>query len=281
MSVAVGVKFVPGHNGPHLPYGNVWPSSRRDDTEINAVWVRYKTKPCPEDRETLILAHLPLVHYMARRVLPSLHESVEYNDLVSYGIFGLIDAIEKFDLTKGIKFSTFAAYRVRGQIIEEMRGLAWEPRSVRQRSRAIAQAAIELENSLGRPPIEAELATGVGITVAELRRSSSDIRASKVRSMDQRARQNAAGDLSATLGERVAAADITDQPAELHEAAALLAAGMEKVPDNERALLQLIYVKGLSLKYIASVLGVTESWVSLLHTRALVVLQRTLAGAAV
>ena len=247
-----------------------------DDIEINEVWARYKGRPTAADRETLILAHMPLVHYMARRVLPSLHTSVEYNDLVSYGTFGLIDAIEKFDLTKGIRFSTFAAYRVRGQIIEEMRGLAWEPRSVRQRSRLIAQCASDWERKSGRAPSEIELATVVGITVVELRRSSSDVRLSRLRSMDEQ--QNSTDETSATLGEHVAAADVTDQPVEMREAAALLAAGMGHVPDNERALLQLIYVKGMTLKTIAEVLEVTESWVSFLHTRAMVVLQRTLSG---
>lgn len=247
------------------------------DTDIADVWVRFKTEPTQADRDTLILAHMPLVHYMARRMLPSLHASVEYNDLVSYGTFGLIDAIGKYDLTMGTKFSTFAAYRVRGQIIEEMRGLAWEPRSVRQRSRVIAQTAVDLEHRLGRPPAEVELATAVGISVAELRRSASDIRTSKVRSMDEQ-HSGANGETSATLGEHVAAADVTDQPSEMGEAAALLAAGMEQVPENERALLQLIYVSNMSLKEIASVLEVTESWVSLLHTRAMVTLQRTLSG---
>lgn len=247
------------------------------DTDIHDVWVRYKADPNPADRETLILAHMPLVHYMARRMLPSLHASVEYNDLVSYGTFGLIDAIGKYDLTMGTKFSTFAAYRVRGQIIEEMRGLAWEPRSVRQRSRVIAQTAVDLEHRLGRPPTETELATDVGISVSELRRSASDIRTSKVCSMDEQ-HSGSNGETSATLGEHVAAADVTDQPSEMGEAAALLAAGLEQVPENERALLQLIYVKGMTLKDIAKVLEVTESWVSLLHTRAMVVLQRTLAG---
>lgn len=252
-----------------------------ETTDIHDVWVRYKAEPTQADRDILILAHMPLVHYMARRMLPSLHASVEYNDLVSYGTFGLIDAIGKYDLTMGTKFSTFAAYRVRGQIIEEMRGLAWEPRSVRQRSRVIAQTAVDLEHRQGRAPSETELATAVGISVAELRRSASDIRTSKVRSMDEQyGASSDLGQTSATLGEHVAAADVTDQPSEMGEAAALLAAGMEQVPENERALLQLIYVSNLSLKEIASVLEVTESWVSLLHTRAMVTLQRTLAGQA-
>jgi RNA polymerase sigma factor FliA len=119
-------------------------------TDVGDVWARYKAAPTPEDREVLIVAHIPLVRYVASRMMPSLHSSVERQDLVSYGMFGLMDAIEKFDLNAGVKFSTFATYRIRGAITDEMRGQAWEPRSVRARSRVVVQAMTDLDRSYGR-----------------------------------------------------------------------------------------------------------------------------------
>lgn len=213
----------------------------------------------------LILAHLPLVRYVASRLIPSLHASVEYQDLVAYGMFGLIDAIEKYRLDAGTKFSTFAHYRIRGAITDEMREQAWEPRSVRARSRMVAQSKADLELKLGRAATEEELAAKVEMTVPELRKVASDVRSSRV------------GSISAPLGESdgdgtiadvlVSTADTTDLDPQVKEAASIMAAALEMLPENDRILMSMIYVKGMALKEIAKLLEVTESWVSLLHTR--------------
>lgn len=243
----------------------------------NDVWVRYKDSPTPEDRELLILAHIPLVRYVAGRMMPGLHSSVEYQDLVSYGMFGLIDAIEKFNLAAGVKFSTFATYRIRGAITDEMRGQAWEPRSVRARSRVVAQAMTDWELRKGKPPTEQELATFVDMTVPELRRVSGDVRMSRVSSINKPLGIEGEGDY--TVADTLASnTDVTDLSPQVGEVGSLMASGLGMLPEHERSLMWMIYIKGMALKEIARALEVTESWVSLLHTRAMVNLQRTLAG---
>jgi RNA polymerase sigma factor for flagellar operon FliA len=246
-------------------------------TNVDEVWVRYKAEPTAGDREVLILAHIPLVRYVASRMMPSLHSSVEYQDLVAYGMFGLIDAIEKYDLGAGTKFSTFAHYRIRGAITDEMRLQAWEPRSVRARSRQVAQAEQDLELKLGRRPGEKELAGHLNMTVPELRRVESDVNASRIASMSA---SIDTGEGTTTLADFLPShTDTIELDPEVAEAAGMLAAAMEMLPENDRILMVMIYVRGMALKEIARLLEVTESWVSLLHTRAMVSLQRTLSAA--
>jgi RNA polymerase sigma factor FliA len=258
-------------------------------TDVGDVWARYKAAPTPEDREVLIVAHIPLVRYVASRMMPSLHSSVERQDLVSYGMFGLMDAIEKFDLDAGVKFSTFATYRIRGAITDEMRGQAWEPRSVRAKSRVVVQAMTDLELKLGRPPTEDEVATHVDMSVADLRRLGSDRRMSVVSSIN-RTIGNANAGLERgefTVADTLVAVDDGGVAEEAALFAQRLAEAIPRLPEQERVLLQLLYATpdksrvGMSLKDIAVVLQVTESWISLLHTRAMIVLQRTLAGQAI
>jgi RNA polymerase sigma factor FliA len=252
------------------------------EEDIQTVWVRYKASPTLEDRETLILAHIPLVRYVASRMMPTLHSSVERQDLVSYGIFGLMDAIEKFDLTNGVKFATFATYRIRGAITDEMRSQAWEPRSVRAKSRVVVQAMTDLELKLGRAPTELEVATRVDMSVPDLRQLSRDRRMSAVSSI-QRTIGTEEGS-GTTVADTLASVDGVEAFEETGLFAQRLAEAIPRLPEQERVLLQMLYVTpekdgvGMSLKSIAEVLQVTESWISLLHTRSMVILQRTLSG---
>lgn len=253
-------------------------------TDVADVWARYKAAPTPEDREVLIVAHISLVRYVASRMMPSLHSSVERQDLVSYGMFGLMDAIEKFDLNAGVKFATFATYRIRGAITDEMRGQAWEPRSVRARSRVVVQAMTDLELKLGRPPTEDEVATHVDMSVADLRRLGSDRRMSVVSSINKAI---GSGEGEFTVADTLVSVDVGGVQEEATMFAQRLAEAIPRLPEQERVLLQMLYATpdqgrvGMSLKDIAAVLRVTESWISLLHTRAMIVLQRTLAGQAI
>lgn len=253
------------------------------EEDIREVWVRYKASPTPQDRETLILAHIPLVRYVASRMMPSLHSSVERQDLVSYGQFGLMDAIEKFDIHNGVKFATFATYRIRGAITDEMRSQAWEPRSVRARSRVVMQAMTDLEQKLGRPPTEVEVASHVDITVAELRRLASDRRMSRVGSTSRVIGGEEGGDF--TVQDTLVAEDQSGVAEESSLFAERLSEAIPRLPEQERILLQMLYApgggEGMSLKVIAEILQVTESWISLLHTRSMVCLQRTLSGQSV
>ena len=242
-------------------------------TDVDELWREYASERSPEVRAQLIEAHIPLVRYVASRMIGRLHASVEHQDLVSYGVFGLMDAIERFDVDAGTKFSTFATYRIQGAINDEMRAQAWEPRNVRARFRRVQEAVTELEHELLRAPTESEVATHVGIDVAELRRIEHDMRVSVRASLSA-----PVGEDGTELGELVAGEDLGDLPPQVSEMAALLASAMYRLPTNERVLLQLIYVEHLTFKHIAQVLQVTESWVSHLHTRAMVRVQRTMSA---
>lgn len=242
---------------------------------IESLWATYHVNKDRALRDRLIEAHIPLVEYVARRMLPKMHTSVEMQDLVSYGMFGLIDAVERFDPRAGVKFSTFAPYRIQGAITDELRSQAWEPRSVRARHRAVLDATDRLEHALGRLPSEQEVATDVGITPVELRRIIGDIDSAKVGSLSVVVRD---GEDQQMQGRDVGVLDAAEQLPELDEAGFRLASGLGHLSEHERLLLRLIYVKGVPLKKIAQTLGVTESWVSHLHTKVMVRLQRTLAG---
>lgn len=250
----------------------------RVETDVAALFETYQVTHDPGVREQLIVAHMQLVRYVASRMLPSLHSSVELQDLVSYGMFGLIDAIERFDLAYKVKFQTFASYRIQGAINDEMRAQAWEPRSVRSRFRQVQAAAADLEHALGRAPTEEEVATAVGTDVVELRRIEGEMRTARVHSLSTPLRGAEAGTEGMALEDVIVGLDLGDVDPQLREMRTMMATAMSRLPVNERVLLQLIYVERLRLKDIARVLHVTDSWVSHLHTRSLVSLQRTLTG---
>jgi RNA polymerase sigma factor FliA len=136
-------------------------------TDVSALWSRYKDEQDSDARDELILNYSPLVKYVAGRLASSLPQNVDTADLISYGIFGLIDAIEKFDLSRAIKFETYAIARIKGAIIDELRAMDWVPRSVRSRAREIEQTYVALENELRRVPDDQEVADRMGITVKE------------------------------------------------------------------------------------------------------------------
>ncbi len=246
-------------------------------TPVDGLWLSYQVHHSKEIRDRLIEVHIPLVEYVARRMLPRMHSSVELQDLIAYGTFGLMDAIERFDIGNGVKFSTFASYRIQGSITDELRSQAWEPRSVRSRYRQVLDATAELEHRLGRLPSVEELATHVGITPGELHRIESDVDASRVGSLDAPILQSDGSSITGDQG--VPTVDPAQElDPQMHEAGVKLANGLGHLTDNERLLLRLIYVSGVPLKGIAESLGVTESWVSHLHTKVMVRLQRTLAA---
>ena len=241
-------------------------------TDVASLFESYQATRDPKLRERLILSHVPFVRYVASQMLPKLHQSVEYQDLVSYGMFGLIDAVERYDLKAGTKFSTFAMYRIRGSIGDGIRAQAWEPRSVRSRHRAVAAATAELEHELGRAPTEDEVATRVGIATREVRQAQHDMRSAYVDSINRQV----------IGGEEEVAATIADHDSELATPMAELGERMgtaiAELPEQERLLLEWVYVQGKPFKDIASVLGVHDSLVSHLHTKALVSVQRAMAG---
>ena len=234
------------------------------------LWRDYKVTADAGIREQLILQYAPLVRYVAGRVGVGLPASVEQGDLVSYGVFGLIDAIEKYDPERAIKFETYAINRIRGAIIDELRSFDWIPRSVRTKARDIERAIAVLEARLQRTPSEGEIADELGLDIPELRRVFDQVSFVHVAALDEMLGSADHGDGS-TLGERLedertsAPGDALDDEETRH----LLARVIHTLPEREQIVVTLYYYEGLTLSEIGLVLGVTESRICQLHSKAM------------
>ena len=245
---------------------------------LKELWDRYKAGETTADRDLLILHYSPLVKFVAGRVASGLPQSVEQADLVSYGIFGLIDAIHKFDPERGFKFETYAISRIKGAIIDELRSIDWVPRSVRAKARAIERAFSKLENELKRKPTDEEVAAEIGITTAELDQNLSKISLTGLVALDDLLGGGSSdGTGSATVGETIS--DASHDPVEAFEVDEMkhvLADMINRMPDRERLVLTLYYYEALTLAEIGAVLGVTESRVCPIHTKAILQLRARL-----
>jgi RNA polymerase sigma factor for flagellar operon FliA len=241
---------------------------------IAELWRAYVAAPSREVRDRLILHYSPLVKYVAGRVGAGLPANVEQSDLVSYGIFGLIDAIEKFDLDRGLKFETYAMSRIRGAILDELRANDWVPRSVRAKARAVETAFAKLEGNLHRSPTETELAGELGYSAETLQAVLGQVSLTGIVALDEMLGDRAE---SATLADTLA--DSSAGPGALFEMSEMrgqLAAAIERMPDREKIVLTLYYFENLTLAQIGEVLKVTESRVSQIHTRAVLHLRSRL-----
>ena len=242
---------------------------------VAELWGDYKSNGAKEVRERLILHYSPLVKFVAGRVAAGLPQNVEQTDLVSYGIFGLIDAIDKFDPERGFKFETYAISRIKGAIIDELRSIDWVPRSVRAKARAIERAYSKLESELKRNPDDKEVAAELGVTQAELDHTLSQVSFTGLVALDELiGRGNGDSDSGATVGDNVS--DRAHDPVEafeVDEMKHLLADMINRMPDRERLVLTLYYYEALTLAEIGGVLGVTESRVCQIHTKAILQLR--------
>jgi RNA polymerase sigma factor for flagellar operon FliA len=245
-----------------------------DPAIVAELWEAYQANPTGEARERLILHYSPLVKFVAGRVAAGLPQSIEQSDLVSYGIFGLIDAIDKFDPERGFKFETYAISRIKGAIIDELRSIDWVPRSIRSKARAIERAYSKLENELKRSPEDGEMAAELGISVGELSQTLSQISFVGVVALDEVVNNGEKGGGTTTVGDTVA--DKVNDPVaafEVEEMKHLLADAINRMPDRERLVLTLYYYEALTLAEIGTVLGVTESRVCQIHTKAILQLR--------
>ena len=249
--------------------------------ELDGLWNRYKHGGDTTARDQLILNYSPLVKYVAGRLSANLPDSVEIADLVSYGIFGLIDAIEKFDLGRGLKFETYAISRIRGAIIDELRSLDWVPRSVRSRAKEVEQAYFVLENSLRRSPSDEEVAAHLGISVQEYGEVLSKLSYTSVASFEELLlgdeHDDGSGGVGAIKDDRAETPDALYEHKEIRE---ILARAIEGLPERELTVILLYYYEELTLKEIGEVLGVTESRVSQMHTKAVLRLRAKVRAAA-
>ncbi len=251
-----------------------------DATEVGQLWVRYKADADAALRDQLILHYSPLVKYVAGRVAVGLPQNVEQADLVSYGIFGLIDAIEKFDLERGYKFETYAIARIKGAILDELRSIDWVPRSVRAKARSLEGAYSKLESELHRAPSDAELASELEMTDEQLQTTLSQISFVGLVALDELLSVGGSRGESLTLGDTVP--DTSDGPVaayEVEEMRQILADAINRMPEREKIVLTLYYYEGLTLAEIGEVLGVTESRVCQIHTKAVIHLRAKIAHA--
>ncbi|MCI0688135.1 MAG: RNA polymerase sigma factor WhiG [Sporichthyaceae bacterium] len=242
------------------------------------LWRRYKATGDSHLRERLILHYSPLVKYVAGRVGMGLPASVDQADFVSYGVFGLIDAIEKFDPERATKFEPYAIRRIRGAIIDELRALDWIPRSVRAKARAIERAYAELEGQLHRHPNDPEVAKHLGIGLDELHATFSQLSMANVLALDELLTASIERTGGVSLGDTLEDTAAVDPVVafETRETRQRLARAIENLPDREKTVVTLYYFEGLTLAEIGHVLGVSESRICQIHTKSVLQLRAKL-----
>ena len=246
--------------------------------ELRELWRRYKEDGDKRAREQLVLAFSPLVKYVAGRMSSGLPAHVEESDLISYGLLGLISAIERFDPAREIKFETFAVTRIKGSIIDELRSLDWVPRSVRAKAREIEKVNAQLEHELQRAPTDQEMAEKLAVSVEEFQDTLTRISNSSVVALDE------LWTVSDASGDQVSLLDTIQDPQALDPAQEMdatemkdhLADAIARLPEREKLVVALYYYENLTLREIGEVLGVTESRVSQLHTKAVLRLRSRL-----
>jgi RNA polymerase sigma factor FliA len=238
--------------------------------ELTDLWHRFKETGAQDAREQLIIHYSPLVKYVASRVATGLPANVEQSDLVSYGIFGLIDALDKFDLAREIKFETYAIPRIRGAIIDELRSLDWVPRSVRFKAREVEKAHSELEARLKRAPSDKEIAAHLGVNLDELHDIVTQISFVTVSALEEIVSAGADRGESISLLDTLADMGAADPTLGLEgsETRAILASAINSLSEREKIVITLYYFEGMTLAEIGDVLGVTESRVCQIHTKA-------------
>jgi RNA polymerase sigma factor FliA len=246
------------------------------DPYLAMQWDRWLKRRSSSARDHLIVSYAPLVKFVAGRVGAGLPSTVDPGDLVSSGVLGLIDAIERYDPQRGVKFETFATPRIRGAIYDGLRELDWVPRSVRARAREVERAMADLESRLGRSPSDDELAGHLGITREQLRQWLSSIASTTVGPLERA--------LALGVEPRALSGEVPIVPStvvEEREVRNVMRAEIDKLPEREKLVLSLYYDEGLTLAQISRVLGVSESRVPQIHTKSVLYLRSRMAAAGV
>lgn len=239
-----------------------------DETERRKLLEEYARDKTPESREKLILEYAPLVKVVAGRLSMYLGYNVEYEDLVSYGIFGLIDAIDKFDCFKEVKFETYASLRIRGAILDQIRKMDWIPRTIRQKQKKIENVIKEIEQSRGHSATDEEIAKALGISDDEYLDWQSQMKITGLVSLNEYMEQGS--DVSQDYSSHTTARfESPEERIEKQELVKVLKEALSLLTEKEQKVITLYYFEELTLKEISSILEVSESRVSQLHTRAL------------
>lgn len=239
-----------------------------NEAEKKKLWERYQKTKSPELREQLILEYANVVNLVAGRLSMYLGYTVEYDDLVGYGIFGLIDAIDKYDADKNVKFETYASLRIRGSILDQIRKMDWIPRTIRQKQKQIDAVIRKIETETGRSATDEEIAQGLGITGDEYVDWQSQMKITGLVSLNEYIEQGS--EISQDGGQHTAARFVSpEENVEKQELVRVLGEALELLTEKEKKVITLYYYEDLTLKEISNVLGVSESRISQLHTRAL------------
>jgi RNA polymerase sigma factor for flagellar operon FliA len=248
-----------------------------DQNTEDELWVEYRRNRDPKIREDFIKQYAPLVKYVAGKVAVGMPHNVEFDDLVGYGVFGLLDAIDKFDPGKNVKFKTYAVTRIRGAIFDELRSIDWVPRSVRQKTREVEDAIGSLEAQLGRTATDQEIAKSLNMNEDEFLKTMMKISGTSILSLNDVW-------FSRDENDKVSIGDSIESPSSLNpdviveknEIRRVIVDSISELPDKEKKILVLYYYEDLTLKEIGQVLQVTESRVSQLHTKAILRLRAKL-----
>ena len=248
---------------------------RPERLTVDEAWKRWHGAKEPAARDWLVVHYASLVKFVAGRLSAGLPKRVETNDLVSAGVVGLVQAIDKFSPSEGVKFESYAVPRIRGAILDSLRALDWVPRSVRARSRQIESAIVDLQNELGRTATDAEIAARLAIGVDELNNWLSDVASSAIGPLDHVALDSRAAPESSDF-QRATNPDAAIESGELRRA---MRDAIRRLPERERTTLLLYYEENLTFAQIGEVLDVTESRVSQIHAKAVLLMRSRLAAA--
>ena len=236
-------------------------------TEKEKLWDEYRKKPTQALREQLIIEYSQLVKLVAGRLSMYLGHNVEYDDLVSYGIFGLIDAIDKFDYGKNVKFETYASLRIRGAILDQIRKMDWIPRSLRQKQKKIDAAMSKIEAETGKAATDEEIAAELGISLDELNNWQGQAKMTNLVSLDEFTEEGTETAKMEAVGN--ARFEHPEEAVEKEELKKMIVEALDTLTEKEREVVVLYYYEEMTLKEISMVLEVSESRVSQLHTKAL------------
>ncbi|MEA1960039.1 MAG: FliA/WhiG family RNA polymerase sigma factor [Bacillota bacterium] len=248
------------------------------NVDLNHLWEQYKEKENIDARDQLILHYAPIVKYVAGRLAINLSSVVEIDELISYGIEGLMDAIEKFDYKRNIKFETYAVTRIRGAMIDGLRSMDWVPVSVRQKGKELEKAYSRLETNLQRAATDEEVALEMGISEKELQGIVKNLACTTIMSLDDYLGVDDTFEKKKRIIDMLGdneSPDALDQ-VELAEIKELLAQSISRIPEKEKKIIYLYYYEGLTLKEIGAVLELSESRISQLHTKAILRLRGSL-----
>ena len=245
-----------------------------NETEKKALWDNYAKNKSADVREKLIIEYVPLVKVVAGRLSMYLGHNVEYDDLVGYGVFGLIDAIDKFDVNKDVKFETYASLRIKGAILDQIRKMDWIPRTIRQKQRMYDDAVKNLWQKNGREPDDAEIAEEMGLSEEEYISFMSGLKMTNLVSLNEF--MEAGGNEPAMDTKRNTFFEEPEQKISRDELKEKLQESLLLLTEKEQKVILMYYYEDMTLKEISEVLDVSESRVSQLHTRALLKMRKTM-----